>query len=457
MNNIFPFRIVVSGPMGAGKTTLIRLWKSFVGCSTYEEPVINNVYLEDLYSDPTRWALEMQLYMLNIRLEAHSSFEDSDHVIEDRCFLEDGVFAKTQAKMGFIDKRSFATYKDHMKMMTRVMDDFDIIVYLDISAKECMRRIKKRNRKCEQGITQEYIDKLCSEYQKWILNISKIIPVFRVNPGQIYVENGKISIIKNKAVLLWAAVINRLTKRVSTIPREITPPPGSPELMPSVPTKIVIVGPLAAGKTTLVENWEKQTGYSIHKEPVSENVYLKDYYNDQERWAFEIQIYLLNKRLEAQMETDKVENTIQDRSYLDDEVFARTQVAMGYMDERALDNYNKYFSNMSQRMRNPHLIIYLSITSKESMDRIKERNRDCELDIPQDYLDELGKQYDEWVERIARTIPVIKVNGEKMRVKEENEQEKRIKIKEKTESLWEKVCEEYKEWDQKTGIVEVEC
>jgi deoxyadenosine kinase len=446
-----PFNIVISGPIAAGKTSLLRLWQKQVDCNVYEEPVVDNPYLKDLYTDPHRWSFEMQLFMLNSRLEAQ---KDSDCMIQDRCHFEDAIFASVQIKMGFMDKRSAQTYSDHLAMVNRRMKPFDLVVYLDISAKESMRRIKKRGRECEQDIKQEYLDMLHTEYQEWVWFIEKQVPVIRVSPEQIYVTNGHYDKREEKARALWSRVQECLEKLDPRSPRFLTPP-VSPDLVPSVPTKIVVVGPLAAGKTTIVETWEKITGYSIHKEPVSDNPYLEDYYNDQYRWSFETQIYLLDKRLEAQNTVDTCDRTIQDRSYLDDEVFAQTQVAMGYMDQRALDNYNKYLWNMKRRMNRPHLILYVSISPEESMKRIKERNRACESDIPQDYLDELGKQYEKWIERTARTIPVFKISGKTLRVEAQSEQEKEVKIIAVNKKLWEKVCEKFEEEKPENGMFEI--
>lgn len=454
-DDVPPFSVSISGLPAAGKTALLRIWRRIVGCSTYEEPVIDNPYLDDLYSNPRRWSFEMDVYMLNVRLEAQNHIADEQHFIQDRCYEEDAVFAATRAKMGFVDQRAQNTYREHLEMLSRVMKECTVVVYLGIHAKECMRRIKKRNRECEQGIPQAYLDKLCAGYEEWVQNVSERVQVLRVEPEQIYVESGFEEEIEHKAAALWELVLAVLADQSPSPPRALTPP-GSPSVVPSIPNSITVVGPISAGKTTIVDVWGKKTGYKIHKEPVSENVYLEDYYRDQERWAFETQIYLLNKRLKAQLEVELEDRTIQDRSYLDDEVFEETQVAMGYMDQRSHENYRKYFVNISRKMRRPDVIVFVAISSKESKKRILERNRDCELDIDQGYLDELGRQYETWIERISETIPVFKVDGKKMSVTAESETEKDRKIETRTMRLWDKICELFERERPENGIWEVQ-
>ena len=57
----------------------------------------------------------------------------------------------------------------------------NLIVHLDVSPEESMRRIKMRNRDCESTITLEYLQKLYSAYEAFITDIARIIPVIRVN------------------------------------------------------------------------------------------------------------------------------------------------------------------------------------------------------------------------------------------------------------------------------------
>ena len=57
----------------------------------------------------------------------------------------------------------------------------NLIVHLDVTPEESMRRIKMRNRDCESTITVEYLTNLRAAYEEFITDIARIIPVIRVN------------------------------------------------------------------------------------------------------------------------------------------------------------------------------------------------------------------------------------------------------------------------------------
>ena len=65
---------------------------------------------------------------------------------------------------------------------------------------------------------------------------------------------------------------------------------------------IGISGLIGAGKTTLAEALAKELNLPVFYEPVTNNEYLKDFYTDMKRYAFPMQIYLLNKRFKQQQQ-----------------------------------------------------------------------------------------------------------------------------------------------------------
>jgi len=69
--------------------------------------------------------------------------------------------------------------------------------------------------------------------------------------------------------------------------------------------------------------------------------------------------------------------------------------------------------------KKPNLIVHLDVTPEESLRRIKMRNRDCELGIKLEYLQDLHKAYEEFLQDISRIIPVIKVNYEQFHTADE--------------------------------------
>lgn len=70
---------------------------------------------------------------------------------------------------------------------------------------------------------------------------------------------------------------------------------------------IAIAGNIGSGKTTLTNMLAKRYGWKAHYEPVDNNPYLEDYYHDMKRWAFNLQIFFLNKRFKDVVEISKSE------------------------------------------------------------------------------------------------------------------------------------------------------
>ena len=108
---------------------------------------------------------------------------------------------------------------------------------------------------------------------------------------------------------------------------------------------IAIAGNIGSGKTTLAGLLSKHYGWQPHYEDVDDNPYLNDFYEDMQRWSFNLQIYFLNSRFSQILEIKKAKNTIvQDRTiYEDAYIFAPNLHAMGLMSTRDFENYFTLF------------------------------------------------------------------------------------------------------------------
>jgi len=183
---------------------------------------------------------------------------------------------------------------------------------------------------------------------------------------------------------------------------------------------IAISGMIGVGKTTLATELGKIMKLPIYYEDVIDNIYLTDFYKDPKKYGFPLQIYLLNKRFKQQQQIiwqDK--GGIQDRSIYEDSIFCKKLMLDGSISKRDYDTYMELFANMSNFMKRPNLIVHLDITPEESLRRIKLRNRSCESSIPLSYLYGLKECYDEYLEKISKEIPVIKVNYSKFKTAQE--------------------------------------
>lgn len=164
---------------------------------------------------------------------------------------------------------------------------------------------------------------------------------------------------------------------------------------------IAIAGNIGAGKTTLTRLLAKHYGWEPHYEDVDENPYLNDFYEDMQRWSFNLQIYFLNSRFNQVLEIQKSGDTvIQDRTiYEDAEIFAPNLHSMGLMSTRDFKNYTSLFQLMSKLVKAPDLLIYLRASVPTLVNQIQQRGREYENSIRLDYLKQLNERYEAWLGR----------------------------------------------------------
>ncbi|MFA6400074.1 MAG: deoxynucleoside kinase [Salinivirgaceae bacterium] len=162
---------------------------------------------------------------------------------------------------------------------------------------------------------------------------------------------------------------------------------------------IAIAGNIGSGKTTLTRLLSKHYKWEAHFEDVDENPYLNDFYNDMQRWSFNLQIYFLNSRFTQILDIRKSGKTVvQDRTiYEDAHIFAPNLHAMGLMSSRDFDNYYSLFKLMSSLVQPPELLIYLRASVPTLVNQIQKRGRDYENTIRLDYLKRLNERYEAWI------------------------------------------------------------
>lgn len=161
---------------------------------------------------------------------------------------------------------------------------------------------------------------------------------------------------------------------------------------------IAIAGNIGSGKTTLTALLAKNFGWEPKFEGVDNNPYLVDFYNDMQRWSFNLQIFFLNTRFKDIVDIRRSgKNVIQDRTiYEDAKIFAPNLMSMGLMSLRDFENYSALFNLMTSLVTPPDLIIYLKSSIPNLVRQIQKRGREYESSIRLDYLQGLNTRYDEW-------------------------------------------------------------
>jgi len=162
---------------------------------------------------------------------------------------------------------------------------------------------------------------------------------------------------------------------------------------------IAIAGNIGAGKTTLTQLLAKHYKWEAQLEDVVDNPYLDDFYNQMERWSFNLQVYFLNSRFRQVLQIRKSgKDIVQDRTiYEDANIFAPNLHAMGLMNNRDFDNYSSLFNLMESLVEAPDLLIYLRSSIPNLVNQIHKRGRDYENSISIDYLSRLNERYEAWI------------------------------------------------------------
>lgn len=162
---------------------------------------------------------------------------------------------------------------------------------------------------------------------------------------------------------------------------------------------IAIAGNIGSGKTTLTRLLSKHYNWEAKYEEVENNPYLTDFYNDMQRWSFNLQIYFLKERFKGIVDIQRSSNNvIQDRTiYEDARIFAPNLHSMGLMSTRDFDNYNSLFDLMLSLVKGPDLLIYLRSSIPNLVSQIHKRGREYESGIRIDYLSGLNERYERWI------------------------------------------------------------
>ena len=176
---------------------------------------------------------------------------------------------------------------------------------------------------------------------------------------------------------------------------------------------IAISGNIGSGKTTLTKKLSAHFKWTPLFEPIDQNPYLEDFYQDMQKWAFHLQVHFLGSRFDHIGRIGKVKSpVVQDRSiYEDAYIFAQNLQQLGLLNQRDYNNYRLLFDSMIRHVEPPELLIYLKADVTKLLSRIQTRGRKYELNISREYLESLNNLYEQWIRGYSLgKVLVIDVN-----------------------------------------------
>ncbi|MBP1526011.1 MAG: deoxynucleoside kinase [Spiroplasma sp. WSS] len=166
-------KIVLSGVVGVGKSTISRELAKLLKYKIMDEPVTSNPYLDDFYQNPLEYAFKMQVFMLMARSKQLKEAQNFNNVIFDRSILEDPIFVevlKAQNNMNDRDYEVYLNFYNNVIISSLYFDPQikpDLIVYLKANLENTIERINLRGRESEKHVPHEYWSLLNKKYEQW--------------------------------------------------------------------------------------------------------------------------------------------------------------------------------------------------------------------------------------------------------------------------------------------------
>ena len=163
---------------------------------------------------------------------------------------------------------------------------------------------------------------------------------------------------------------------------------------------IAVAGNIGSGKSTLTRLLARHYGWEARFEAVEHNPYLEDYYRDIHRWSFNMEVYFLKERFRDLIDIAHADHPIiQDRTiYEGVYVFMANNRDMGNLSERDYETYMELFEQMMTVVKVPDLMIYLRASVPHLVSNIQKRGRDYEQTMQLEYLQNLNRRYDDFIE-----------------------------------------------------------
>ena len=180
--------IVVEGPIGVGKTTLVKALARRTAARTVYEIVEENPFLANFYQERTKFAFQTQLFFLLSRFKQQQDLFQQDLfsqvTVSDYLFAKDRIFASIT-----LDPNELSLYERIYQHLGPQVMKPDLVVYLQARQEVLLARIKKRAREFERRFDADYLAELARTYNDFFHRYDET-PLLIVNTSEVdYSEN----------------------------------------------------------------------------------------------------------------------------------------------------------------------------------------------------------------------------------------------------------------------------
>ena len=172
---------------------------------------------------------------------------------------------------------------------------------------------------------------------------------------------------------------------------------------------IAIEGVIGAGKTTLARMLGEELDAKVVLEKFEENPFLGKFYEDQDRYAFQTQIFFLLSRYKQQQEL--VQADLFHRFLVTDYIFEKDKI-FAYLNlaDDELKLYESVLGSIEHSVPVPDLVVYIQSNVSRLMGNIKKRGREIERHMAEQYIRDLNEAYNYFFFRY-KTAPLLIVNA----------------------------------------------
>lgn len=156
---------------------------------------------------------------------------------------------------------------------------------------------------------------------------------------------------------------------------------------------LVIEGNIGAGKTSLATMLARDTDSRLVLEQFNDNPFLAKFYEDPERYAFQVELSFLSERYQ-QIKTELGHPDLFGQAVISDYLLAKSFIfSKQNLKNDEMKLFEKLFSIINLQAPKPDLYVYLHVPVEQLLDNIQKRGRSYETNIQKSYLKEVQEGY----------------------------------------------------------------